>query len=195
MKLGRCNLDVDREFWTQGNRWWCRGDGWWMSSGWDQVVTHQPTITQYYNIAQPTITQCTTNQPTTTQQCRHRTKQEPPNTMYACTAIYILGDVSLDDVQPPSKTFRSFWSSCNGHPALLVLCQCQLLPLNISDLCQSHPCSSWAQQRGQVGSGRVAGGPFSVLNLQPNCSRPNLWIFGSDLMRCKYSHCWSVSLN
>ena len=75
MGLGRCNLHVDlgREFWTQGNRWWCRGDGWWMSSGWDQVVTHQPTITQYYNIAQPTITQCTTNQPTATQQCRHRT--------------------------------------------------------------------------------------------------------------------------
>ena len=60
-----CMWIVGRIFWTQGNRWWCRGDGWWMSSGWDQVVTHQPTITQYYNIAQPTITQCTTNQPTT----------------------------------------------------------------------------------------------------------------------------------
>ena len=82
MKFGRCNLDVDRELWTRGNRWWCLGDGWWMSSGWDQVVTHQPTITQYYYIAQPTTTQRTTNQPTTTQQCRHRTKQEPPNTMY-----------------------------------------------------------------------------------------------------------------
>ena len=77
----------------------------------------------------------------------------------------------------------------------LVMVTLPVPALSILDLCQPHPCISWAQQRGQVGSGRLAGGPFSVLTLQPNCSSPQLRIFGSDLMRCKYSHCWSVTLN
>ena len=82
-----------------------------MSSGWDQVVTHQPTITQYYNIAQPTITQYMYNQPTNnhpTMQTSNQAGTTQYNVRLYC--ILYIGDVSLDDVdttiQPkPSARF------------------------------------------------------------------------------------------